>query len=38
LPARGQWFTEASRFAGVATREPAHKGNPMTLEKYVAAK
>ncbi len=38
LPARAMWFAEASRFAGVEPREPAHKGNPMTLERYVAAK
>jgi hypothetical protein len=31
------WFAEASRFVGVEPREPAHKGNPMTLERYVAA-
>jgi catechol 2,3-dioxygenase len=37
LPARAMWFAEASRFAGVEPREPAKKGNPMTLEKYVAA-
>jgi len=37
LPARAQWFAEASRFAGVEPREPAHKGNPMTLERYVSA-
>jgi catechol 2,3-dioxygenase len=38
LPARAQWFTEASRFAGLEPREPAHKRNPMTLEKYVGAR
>jgi catechol 2,3-dioxygenase len=38
LPARAQWYTEASRFTGLEPREPAHKRNPMTLEKYVAAK
>ena len=37
LPARRQWYTEASQFAGVAPREPAHKGDPLTLEKFVAA-
>jgi catechol 2,3-dioxygenase len=35
LPPRRQWYTEASPFAGVALREPAHKGDPFTLEKYV---
>ncbi len=37
LPARARWYTQASRFAGVEPREPAHKGNPMTLENYVGA-
>ena len=37
LPARAQWFGEASRFAGVEPREPAQKGNPMTLERDVGA-
>jgi len=37
LPARRQWFVEASRFAGVAPREPARKGEPMSLEKFLAA-
>ena len=38
LPARAQWFTQASRFAGLEPREPARKGSPMTLERYVGAK
>jgi catechol 2,3-dioxygenase len=37
LPARRQWFVEASRFAGVEPREPARKGDPMSLEKFIAA-
>jgi catechol 2,3-dioxygenase len=37
LPARLQWFTEASRFAGVEPSEPARKGEPMSLEKFIAA-
>jgi catechol 2,3-dioxygenase len=37
LPARACWYTEASRFTGLEPREPGRKGNPMTLEKYVAA-
>jgi hypothetical protein len=37
LPARRQWYTEASRFAGVEPREPPHRGDPLTLEKFVAA-
>jgi len=35
LPARGQWFREASRFSDVTPQEPAKKGNPMTLERYL---
>jgi catechol 2,3-dioxygenase len=38
LPARERWFIEASRFAGIEPKDPARKGNPMTLEKYVGAK
>ena len=38
LPARERWYTEASRFSGIEPREPARKGNPLTLEKYVGAK
>jgi catechol 2,3-dioxygenase len=37
LPARERWFTEASRFAGIEPKEPARKGTPTTLEKYVGA-
>ena len=37
LPARAQWFAEASPFAGVELHEPARKGKPMTLERYVGA-
>jgi catechol 2,3-dioxygenase len=37
LPARRQWFVEASRFAGIEPREPARKGDPMSLEKFIAA-
>ena len=37
LPARQQWFAEASRFAGVEPREPARKGDPLSLEKFIAA-
>jgi catechol 2,3-dioxygenase len=36
LPACQAWFDEATPFAGVATREPQVKPNPMTLEKYLA--
>ena len=37
LPARERWYTQASRFVGVEPKEPARKGSPMTLEKYVGA-
>ena len=37
LPARQQWFAEATPFAGVELREPARKGDPMSLEKFIAA-
>jgi catechol 2,3-dioxygenase len=35
LPARAQWYSQASRFAGVEPREPARPGHPMTLERYL---
>ena len=37
LPARRQWFVEASRFAQVEPREPGKKGDPNSLEKFIAA-
>jgi catechol 2,3-dioxygenase len=37
LPPRERWFIEASRFAGIEPNEPARKGSPTTLEKYVGA-
>jgi catechol 2,3-dioxygenase len=37
LPARAQWFSQASRFVGVEPCEAAGKGNPMTLERYLGA-
>src|SRR6478735_9405006 len=37
LSARQQWFVEASRFAGVEPREPARKGEPLSLERFIAA-
>jgi catechol 2,3-dioxygenase len=36
LPPRRQWYLEASRFLGVEPREPAHEGNPVTLESFLA--
>jgi catechol 2,3-dioxygenase len=36
LPPRRQWYTEASPFAGVEPREPTRKGDPLSLEKYLA--
>ena len=35
LQAQRSWFEEASRFLGVAPREPAKKGNPLTLERFL---
>ena len=35
LPARRQWFAEATSFAGVARVAPARKGDPLTLEKFL---
>jgi hypothetical protein len=37
LPAGRQWFAEASRFADVEPREPDLKGDPLSLEKFIAA-
>jgi catechol 2,3-dioxygenase len=36
LPARAQWFEEASNFSGVEAKAPARKGSPRTLEKFIA--
>jgi catechol 2,3-dioxygenase len=36
LPPRRRWYLEASRFADTEPREPARKGDPMTLEKFLA--
>ncbi len=36
LPARRNWFEEATPFDGVAIRAPAHPPKPMTLEKFLA--
>ena len=33
----GNGTAEASRFAGVEPRDPAHRGDPMNLEKFIAA-
>jgi catechol 2,3-dioxygenase len=35
-PARAAWFEEATRFEGVAVREPAIQPSPMTLEKFLS--
>lgn len=35
LPARRSWFEEASRFLGVEPKEPAKKGHPLTLERFL---
>jgi catechol 2,3-dioxygenase len=36
LPPLRQWYTEASRFAGLEPRHPARPGDPMTLEKWIS--
>jgi catechol 2,3-dioxygenase len=36
LPARRQWFVEASRFSNVVPRDPDRRGDPLTLERFVA--
>jgi catechol 2,3-dioxygenase len=36
LPPQRKWHFEASRFAGVAPRDPARMPDPYTLEKYLA--
>jgi glyoxalase/bleomycin resistance protein/dioxygenase superfamily protein len=36
FPAQRSWFEEASRFLGVVPRDPAKKGTPMTLERFLA--
>jgi catechol 2,3-dioxygenase len=36
FPPQRKWFEEASAFRGVAPRDPAHKANPMTLERFLA--
>ncbi len=36
FPPQRRWYEEASAFAGVPVREPAQKGNPMTLERFLA--
>jgi catechol 2,3-dioxygenase len=36
FPPRRTWYEEASIFSGIQPRDPAHKANPMTLERYLA--
>jgi catechol 2,3-dioxygenase len=36
LPPQRKWHFDASRFAGVAPRDPARMPDPYTLEKYLA--
>jgi catechol 2,3-dioxygenase len=36
LPPRRQWYLEASRFRDTEPRAPAHPGDPMTLERFLA--
>jgi hypothetical protein len=35
LPPRDSWFSRCSPFKGVKITEPAARGNPVTLEKYL---
>jgi len=36
FPAQRSWFEQATRFAGIEPRQPAKKGEPLTLERYLA--
>jgi hypothetical protein len=36
LPPRRKWHFEASRFAGVAPRDPVRTPDPYRLEKFLA--
>ena len=38
LPAPRTWVEEATAFAGVEVRRPPVEGEPMTAEKYLAAR
>jgi hypothetical protein len=38
LPAPRSWVEEATGFAGVEVRRPPVEGEPMTAEKYLAAR
>jgi hypothetical protein len=38
LPAPRSWVEEATNFAGVEIRWPPVEGEPMTAEKYLAAR
>ena len=35
FPPRRSWYEEASPFASIAASDPAHKANPMTLERFL---
>ena len=35
FPPRRTWFEEASHFLGVTPKEPAKKGHPLTLERFL---
>jgi catechol 2,3-dioxygenase len=36
LPPRRQWYLEAARFRDTEPRAPAHPGDPLTLERFLA--
>jgi catechol 2,3-dioxygenase len=38
LPAPRTWVNEATSFSGVAVKRPPHEGEPLTAEKYLAAR
>jgi hypothetical protein len=38
LPAPRTWVEEATNFSGVEIRRPPVEGEPMTAEKYLAAR
>ncbi len=38
FPPQRSWFEQASVFDGVEPKDPAHKGNPMTLERFMLEK
>ena len=35
FPPQRSWYEEASTFSGVASKDPAQKPNPMSLERFL---